>query len=444
MKTIEQNPKAEAAIPCFECESGKLIPELTDYETEHPKLGKLTIPDVPVLVCDHCGDRVLGDEGNRRIDAYLDKALNVVTPEEIQVFLGKYGLTQKEASRITGFGEKNISRWAAGRSRPSESVSNMFRLLLADESVFERLRQKNFDGTTVSMFPAEERQPDDEEKPVLKEVDYPALANLGLVKPTQSPREKRSELCAFAKTADLKEFRTRMTESFELMAAFKDTSQKFSPVSAGLWSYVGERLAAKVETEPYDREKLHEAVDRLRELTQHPLEQVVADVRRILAQAGVALVFVPIFKESALRGSTRLLTPGKALIIHGLKYRSLSQFWIILFHEIAHLLLHIEKPGEVITDYEDQRKDPKERAADEWAYDRLVSRDRELEFVARHPKPAPWQLEQYAKSLKVHPAIAAEILNTRSDSEAIAYGFLKKRGLFPHLSKEQTRALLMT
>ena len=318
----------------------------------------------------------------------------------------------------------------------------MFRLLLSDEKAFERLRQKNFATTASLAFPEKERQPDEEEKEILGAIDYPALVQLKLVQPTKSPKEKRSKLCSFAKTPDLVEFGRRMTSRFELMAAFKDTSQKFSPVCAGLWSYVGEDLAAKVETEPYDREKLRKAVDQLRELTQHPLEKVVEQVRRILARAGVALVFVPVFKESALRGSTRLLTPSKALIIHGLKYRSLSQFWIILFHEIAHLLLHIEEPGEVFTDYESQKDDPREKAADEWAFDKLVSRDRELEFTERHHRPELWQLVQYAKDLKVHPAIAAEILNRRSGREVFAYGYLKKRGMFPHLDEVQTRALM--
>lgn len=442
MRTNERRPKETAAVRCFECESGKLIPIRTNYETEHPKLGKVIIPDVTVLVCEQCGDRVLGDEGNRRIDEFLDKALNVISPEEIQAFLAKYGLTQRLASQITGYGEKNLSRWASGRLRPSESVSNMLRLLLADESSFERLRQKNFTSAAKAAYPVQERQPDEEEAEVLKEVDYPVLSKLRLVMPTQSPKERRSQLCILAKAADLNDFRDRMMGRFERMAAYKDTTQKFSPVSAGLWSYIGERLAAEVETQPYDREKLRGAVAQLRELTQHPLEDVIGEVRRILAQAGVALVMIPIFKESALRGSTCLLTPNKALIIHGFKFRSLSQFWIILFHEIAHLLLHIAKPGEVFTDYEDPTDDPKEADADQWAWDTLVSLDQELEFRSATPKPQIWQLKTYAQRLKVHPAIAAEIFNKRAGREVISYAYLKTQGLFPQLTAEQADLLM--
>ena len=55
-----------------------------------------------MLQCDSCGATVIGEEGNNRIDSFLDKALNVITPVEIQAFLDKYHLTQKRASELTG------------------------------------------------------------------------------------------------------------------------------------------------------------------------------------------------------------------------------------------------------------------------------------------------------------------------------------------------------
>lgn len=444
MKPTKSKTNLVRGIPCFECEKGTLVPTLRDYKTEVRGGKVLTIPDVPMLVCDQCSDTVTGDEGNSCINAFLDKALNAISPEEVQQFLAKYNLTQKEAALITGYGEKNISRWASGRARPSESVSNILRLLLSDGEAFERLRRKDFSPQAKVSFPAEERQPDPAEKEILAAIDYPKLLELKLVLPTGSPKEKRSEICRFTKSRNLTELKNHMMRRCEQMAAFKDTDQKFNPVSAGLWSYIGEKRAANITTEPYDRQKLHKAVKALRELTQHPLEEVADQARDILAKAGVALVFVPIMKNSALRGCTRLLTPSKALIIHGLKFRSLSQFWIILFHEIAHLLLHIKSPKDVFTDYEDQEQDQREQDADSWAYDTLASLDRELEFRSKHPKPTIWQLQSYASEIKVHPAIAAEVFNKRAGREIISYAYLKKEKLFPQLTEPETKALIAT
>jgi putative zinc finger/helix-turn-helix YgiT family protein len=154
MKTTTTKPDQHASIPCFECEAGTLQPILEDHVTRHPKLEEVVIPDVPMLRCDECGDVVIGQEGNARIDAWLDAALNAISPEDIRALLTKYNLTQRRASQITGLGEKNISRWLTGRARPSESVSNFLRLLLADEDSFERLKQKNFTEHEPGLFSA--------------------------------------------------------------------------------------------------------------------------------------------------------------------------------------------------------------------------------------------------------------------------------------------------
>ncbi|MBU6326135.1 MAG: type II toxin-antitoxin system MqsA family antitoxin [Verrucomicrobia bacterium] len=445
MKTIQATELQEQSIPCFECETGFLQPVLRQHTVELPDGKKLTIPDVPMLECHVCGDLVTGDEGNDYINAYLDKALNAISPEEVQEFLRKYNLTQKEAAQITGFGEKNISRWASGNHRPSESVSNFLRLLLADEMAFERLKTKNFKGNHApSSYPQELRAPDDEETEILKLVDYPKLVEIGIVKETRKPTEKRTELCRWSRSADLLEFQQKMQTRLDLMAAYKDSQHKSNPVSRGLWVALGENAAANINTAPYSRDKLREAVKNLRNITTHSLAETASEVQSILAKAGVALVFIPVLKESAMRGCTRLLSHNKALIIHGLKYRSLSQFWVILFHEMGHLLLHISEPGQTIPDYEEASDDPRESQADEWAFDTLASRDAELEFLANHPKPQPWQLQKYADRINLHPAIAAEILNRRADQEIISFAYLKKEKMFPHLTEEETKQLMAT
>lgn len=169
MKTKAAN--ATQAMPCFECDAGTMLPITLEHHTSHPKLGEISIPGVPMLRCDSCGDTIIGQEGSFRIDSFLSAALNAISPAEIQRFLDKYNLSQKQASAITGLGEKNISRWLNGHGRASESVSNYLRVLLADSQAFQRLKQKNFSAAENESCPAEERQPDAEEKKILKDID---------------------------------------------------------------------------------------------------------------------------------------------------------------------------------------------------------------------------------------------------------------------------------
>lgn len=432
--------KKPERIPCFECE-GILEAVSLPYRTELPELGEVEIHDVPMLRCPHCGDTVLGDEGIRFIDASIDRITGAITPSEIKLFLRQYGLTHREASAITGYGEKNISRWVSGKMRPSASVSNFFRLLIADRSAFETLRNRAWGTSAAVSFPAEDKQPDELERAILKQIDYAALVRIRFVASTRSPKEQRTALCRRFEARDLITLAEKAEGNLLGMAAYKDTSQRFCRISGGLWMELGCRAAERIHVRPYDRDKLGAAVEELRELTRTKLVEVIPQVREILAEAGVALVFAPIMKHSAFRGCTRLMTPTKAVIIHSMKYRNLAQFWLILFHEIAHLMLHITSVEDVFAEYEDRKEDRKEKEADEWAQDTLVYSDKLIAFSARCPEPTPGEIEAFARDVKVHTAIAAEVFNKRAKAEVIQYARLNRLGLFPGLSEEEAAFL---
>jgi putative zinc finger/helix-turn-helix YgiT family protein len=288
MKTKAAN--ATQAMPCFECDAGIMLPITLEHHTSHPKLGEITIPGVPMLRCDSCGDTIIGHEGSARIDAFLSAALSSISPAEIQRFLEKYNLSQKQASTITGLGEKNISRWLNGHGRASESVSNYLRVLLADSQAFQRLKQKNFSAAENASYPAEERQPDAEEKEILKDIDFNSLAKYGFLKNSQSPKERRTIICAAFGQPNLVDFASQLADSSAKIAAFKDTEQQCSAINSGLWIHLGERAAARIETAPYHRDHLRKCLPSLRELSRFPLESVFPEIRETLAKAGIALV----------------------------------------------------------------------------------------------------------------------------------------------------------
>jgi hypothetical protein len=395
-----------------------------------------------MLCCDQCGDTVIGDEGNEKIESQLRKITTALTPEEWQTFLDRYELTQHQASIITGLGEKNISKWLRGRARASESISNYIRLLLASPEAFETLKQRRFNNE-AALTSFVERQPDAAEKAVLKQVDYAKLVKINIVANSRSPQAQRTELCQLTSHDNLIDFAEGMKGYCLKQAAFKDTQQQFSPTSGGLWIKLGEMAAHRMPVAPYNREKLADVADDLRQLTLREPQEVFSDVRERLASAGVALVVVPIFKRSAYRGCTRLLSPTKAMIIHGLKFKNIAEFWKVLFHEIAHLILHIETPDDVFAEYENRSNDHREQEADEWADKSLIYSEDLLSFIVRHRsrRPTLYDLHLFAADQKVHPAIAAEAVNRKAKTEIFSYAHLRKQGLFPILSEKQAEAM---
>jgi hypothetical protein len=59
---------------CFECNEGEYVPIVDDY---HAVIGtgrngevvsEITIPNIAILTCDHCGDQCLDSENSKKID----------------------------------------------------------------------------------------------------------------------------------------------------------------------------------------------------------------------------------------------------------------------------------------------------------------------------------------------------------------------------------------
>jgi len=119
--------------------------------------------------------------------------------------------------------------------------------------------------------------------------------------------------------------------------------------------------------------------------------------------------------------------PRKAVVNLGIKFRNESTFWITLFHEIAHRLLHIETPEDIIPEYQTRAEDEREQIADRWAFDTLLSESHALEFLSG--KPEPWELERFAENHKIHPAIAAGVCNRDAGKEVFAYLHSHRGGL---------------
>lgn len=58
---------AEDTLACFECDDGTLKVVRKPYETTGGEGKPLSVPDVPFLVCDTCGDELLDNNANRII-----------------------------------------------------------------------------------------------------------------------------------------------------------------------------------------------------------------------------------------------------------------------------------------------------------------------------------------------------------------------------------------
>jgi len=122
------------------------------------------------------------------------------------------------------------------------------------------------------------------------------------------------------------------TQYGRLVVAYrKSPTMKASPKAVAAWLRIGDLRASEIETEPFDRSAFRSALEEIRSLTNLKASVFEPRMKRLCADAGAALVFVPELPETRLSGATRWLSTEKALILQSLRHRKDDHFWFTFF-----------------------------------------------------------------------------------------------------------------
>ncbi|MEO6298265.1 MAG: HigA family addiction module antitoxin [Paracoccaceae bacterium] len=171
------------------------------------------------------------------------------------------------------------------------------------------------------------------------------------------------------------------------------------------WLRIGERRAAGIDCQNYDRDAFLAALKDIRALTLVPINEALPKIEARCAAAGVAFVLELALPKTRASGVSRWLTPRKGLIQQSFRYKSDDHFWFTFFHECAHLLLHSRK-----TIFIDMMKGsgsagPKEEAeANTWAADFLVPSAAMRAFRLNFTQTEA-EVRTFARSLGIAPGI---------------------------------------
>src|SRR4051812_18028822 len=103
---------------CPTCNTGWLQPQVIREEFPYEADGKkvtVVAENVPVQVCDNCGEKLSGPEAARIRHEAICRALRLLAPAEILAIRERLGLSQEQFAQLTGIGKATISRWECGR-----------------------------------------------------------------------------------------------------------------------------------------------------------------------------------------------------------------------------------------------------------------------------------------------------------------------------------------
>lgn len=153
--------------------------------------------------------------------------------------------------------------------------------------------------------------------------------------------------------------------------------------------------------------------------------------KEFLNKAGIHLVIEKHLEKTHLDGSSMLMPDGSPLIALTLRYDRLDSFWFTLFHELAHVKLHLSNKSKAFfDDMTNEMHKEIEKEADSYANKMLIPGDAwENERLNRYSEAG--DILYFADKLKISPAIPAgriryETKNYKMFTGLIGNGTVKK------------------
>jgi len=154
--------------------------------------------------------------------------------------------------------------------------------------------------------------------------------------------------------------------------------------------------------------------------------------REYLSSSGIRLVFEPHLQKTYLDGAVFLLPDKRPVIGMTLRYDRTDYFWFVLFHELAHIVLHLRKGKmEDIFDDLDGDGDRVEQETDSFAGNMLIPDTTWETALARYLRTED-SVRDLAKELSISPAIVAGRIRKEADnytilSELVGHGAVRKQ-----------------
>lgn len=360
-----------------------------------------------------------------RIDKSAFKPNYAVPPgETLKETLESIGMTQAELSQRTGRPKKTINEIIKGKAAITPDTAIQFERVLGVPASFWNNLERNYQETLARLREEENLQ---SQIKWLKDFPFSDLVKKGWLPKLKSNVEKLQALLNFFGVAGFSEWKA-VWENRQL-AYRKSPAFQGKPAAVAAWLRRGEVEALQIECKPFSEAALRDALKRIRGLTGESSGVFVPEMKRLCAEAGVAVVFVPELPGTHLYGATRWLGPAKALIQLSLRGKSDDHLWFTLFHEAGHLLLHGKKEVFIEARGEGCREiggSEKEQEANRFAQDFLIPPDRYHAFMEAGQLGEP-SLTEFAKQLGIAAGIVVGRLQHDGAIPYSAANSLKRR-----------------
>lgn len=323
------------------------------------------------------------------------------------------GMSQKEFASRMDMSEKHISRLINGEVQLTSDMAYRLEMVLGLPARFWSNLEAIY---REKLAKVEAENALDTDKELARKFPYNEMAKNGWVPETRNTGDKVINLRKFFEVVQLK----MLTNSRLLprIACRRLSITEKGDFALVAWAQRAKLEARNITTDPINISNLTENLDDIRSMTTKDPSEFCPKLISILANCGIALVFLPHIGGSFLHGAT-FYDKNKIVIGLTVRGKDADKFWFSLFHEIGHIILgHLNQ--------EDGTSEMDEAAADEFACEQLIPQ----KVFARFVQTGTFHREAlltFAKAIEIDPGIVVGRLQKEGYIDFSWYNDLKTK-----------------
>ena len=313
------------------------------------------------------------------------------------------GVSQAEFATRLGTNTKTLSYLLNGQANITNDLAKKLSVMMGTSPDVWLNLQNTYDQKLIEIQQAKDF---DEQAEIVRLIDYKYFIEVVGLPVTKAIKEKIANLCGWFKVSDL---RIMLTPDFlvNYRTGVGNVNEK-NIINSRAWIQTAINFSHRIETKPYDAEKLKAYLPELRSMTVQSPEVFMPRMREIFAECGVAFVLLPNLKNSGVNGAVKWINDERVVLAMNNRRLDADIFWFSLFHEIKHVLQR--KIKTVFISYGEKEmiemNEKLEEDADNFATNYLIPAS-EFRKFAPNKFTSDAEIVAFAKSIGVHPGIVA-------------------------------------
>ena len=268
------------------------------------------------------------------------------------------GMNQKEFATRMELSQKHVSKLINGEVQLTPEVAVRLEMVLGIPARFWNKLEATYREKLIKANAENEM---DEDKDIAKKIPYKEMSDYGWVPITKKIEEKVVNLRKFFGVVSLVLLKDMHLSRIACRRLAETEKSNYALMA---WAQQARIEARDIKTSLIDLKTLEKRFPEIRSLTTLNPEVFCDQLEKLLADCGIAIVFLPHMDGSFLHGATFI--DGKKIVI-GLTVRGkdADKFWFSLLHELGHIILgHVNNI--------DGTTEGEEKAADQFAQDILI------------------------------------------------------------------------